>query len=184
MPTFPWQRNGHDEEYRNDHQYPPTQEHVLARGVRDGVLVLKDNTLVAVVGVQPMDLSLLTPEERQAQLMQYEEALKELRFPHQIIVGTKPQNVEAYVAYLEGCAQTQAQAQRPHWADLARAHALLIRNFARRANAQLRHFLVALAYEDALIVAQRATGRMPELTTEQFARGQRELAKRASHLIL
>ena len=59
-----------------------------------------------------------------------------------------------------------------------------IRNVARRASAQLRHFLIALAYDDPLVIAQRATGRVSELSVEQFGRGQQELSKRSSHLIL
>ena len=184
MPLLPWQHNGHDEEYRDGRRYPPTQQHILAREVRDSVLVLKDHTLVAAIGIQPLDLSLLTSEEREAKLMQYEEALKEIRFPCQIIVGTKPQQVDAYMAYLEACAQLRQQEGRHRLADLARGQALIIRNVARRASAQLRHFLIALAYDDPLIVAQRATGRVSDLSAEQFERGQQELSKRASHLIL
>ena len=184
MPLLPWQHNGHDEEYRDGRRYPPTQDHILAREVRDGVLVLKDHTLVAAIGIQPLDLSLLAPEEREAKLMQYEEALKEIRFPFQIIVGTKPQQVDAYMAYLEECAQLRQKEGRHRLADLARGQALIIRNVARRATAQLRHFLIALAYDDPAIVAQRATRRVSELTAEQFGRGQQELSKRASHLIL
>ncbi len=184
MPLFPWKRNGGDEEYRADHNYPPSQEHVLARFVRDGVLALKDNTLVAVVGVGPIDLSLMLPEERGAKLLQYEEVLKELRFAYQIIVATKPQHVESYLAYLEQCAETQHQAGRYHWADLARDHALLVRNFARRANAQLRHFLIAVAYEDPVWIAKRAAGRLTELSPAEFEKGQRELSRRTSHLVL
>ena len=76
-----------------------------------------------------------------------------------------------------GAHERQAEA-RPHLAELARSHALHIRNLARRANAQLRHFLIALAYDDPLIIAQRATGRVSELNAEQFQRGQQELSKR------
>src|SRR5437762_2039629 len=170
MPLFGWKRNGHDEEYPANRNYPPSQEHVLARDVRDGVLILKDNTLVAIVGVQPIDLSLMMSEERDAKLMQYEEVLKELRFPYQVIVATQPQNVEGYLAYLEACAERLHGEGRYHLADLARAQALLVRNFARCANAQLRHFLIALAYEDPVVIAQRATGRVSELSAEQFER--------------
>src|ERR1700682_3391736 len=143
MPVLPWQRNGHDEEYRDGPRYPPTQLHVLASSVRADLLVLKDHTLVAIVGVLPLDLSLLSGEEREAKIMQYEETLKEIRFPYQIVVGTKPQQVESYVAYLESCARERQVEARPHLSELARSSALIIRNFARRASAPLPHFLGA-----------------------------------------
>ncbi len=181
---LPWKRSDPDEEFRAREHYPPTQDHVFARGVRDDVLLLKDNTLVAVIGVGPLDLSLMTGEEREAKLMQYEDALREWRFPFQIIASTRPQNVEAYVAYLERCATERAGENHPHWAERARAHALVVRNLARQANAQLRHFLIALAYEDPAMIARRAVGRLAELSDEEFARGERELGRRAGHVVL
>ena len=163
---------------------PATQDQILARFVKDGLCVLKDNTLVAVVRVFPTDLSLMSAEERQAKVMQYEDVLRGMRFPYQIIVGTEPQSLERYLKHLEACADTHQQQRHAHVADLAMEHALFVRSLSRRANAQVRYFLFVLSYEDPLMVARRATGRLPEFTSEQFQTGLRELAQRSSHVIL
>lgn len=173
-----------DNRSRGDVILPATQDQILARFVKDGICVLKDNTMVAVVRVFPTDLSLMSADERQAKVMQYEDVLRGIRFPYQIIVGTEPQSLERYLKHLESCADSYQERRSAHLADLAMEHALFVRGLSRRANAQVRYFLIALTHEDALMVARRATGRLPELSADQIDTGQRELSQRSSHFML
>jgi hypothetical protein len=92
---------GNGETARGSGLFPPTQEHVLLYGVKDGVLVLRDHTLAVGVGMTSVDLSLLDPDEAEAKVLQYRAFLETLRFPVQIVVGTRPQDLEGYLGEIE-----------------------------------------------------------------------------------
>jgi hypothetical protein len=64
---------------------------------RDNVLILRDLSVAAAVGVGSVDDALLSEHEIRAKLDAYrEDLLKQVRFEFQIVIGTRPQNLDAY----------------------------------------------------------------------------------------
>jgi hypothetical protein len=81
---------------------PRTQDQVAVVAALDNVLVLRDGTVVAAVGLSSMDDALLTPIELQARLTSFrDDLLKWLRFTFQVLIGTRPQDLESYHHALE-----------------------------------------------------------------------------------
>jgi hypothetical protein len=82
---------------------PRTQEQVMVVAAQDGVLVLRDGSVVAAVGVSSTDDALLTPLELQSRLTAFrDDLLKRLRFDVQLLIGTRPQDLDRYHRQLEG----------------------------------------------------------------------------------
>jgi len=92
--------------------FPRTQDQVMIVAARDNCLVLRDHSVVAGVGVGSVDDALLSDRELDAKLEAFKDMLNQLRFDVQMLIGTRPQNLDAYrarwVRYSEGMAERRA----------------------------------------------------------------------------
>ncbi len=80
---------------------PRTQDRVPVLQARDNVLILRDMSVAAAVGVGSVDDALLSEQEIRAKLETYrEDLLKQVRFEFQIVIGTRPQNLDVYYSKL------------------------------------------------------------------------------------
>jgi hypothetical protein len=80
---------------------PRTQDRVPVLQARDNVLILRDMSVAAAVGVGSVDDALLSDQEIRAKLETYrEDLLKQIRFEFQIVIGTRPQNLDTYYSKL------------------------------------------------------------------------------------
>jgi hypothetical protein len=80
---------------------PRTQDRVPVVQARDNVLILRDMSVAAAVGVGSVDDALLSDQEIRAKLETYrEDLLKQVRFEFQIVIGTRPQNLDVYYSKL------------------------------------------------------------------------------------
>ena len=167
---------------RNGHSIPSTQDHLLVREIRDGLLVLRDQTLVAVVRVWPRELSPVM-EEAETQVLQYREVLRNLRFPFQILITTHEQDLSAYLARLDKIAEQHRAAGRVRWATLLEEQMIFLRSLARRAGAQVHSYYLAFPYADPLAMARRAVKRVRELSPTERQHIQQELDERTHAVI-
>ncbi len=80
-----------------DERLPRTQDQVAVIAAHDNMLILRDCSVVGAVGLSSVDDALLAPFELQAKLTAYrDDLLKRLRFEFQLLIGTRPQNLDAY----------------------------------------------------------------------------------------
>lgn len=85
-----------------EERLPRTQDQVAVIAAQDNVLILRDGTVVGAVGLSSVDDALLAPIELQAKLTTFrDDLLKRLRFEFQLLIGTRPQNLEPYHRALE-----------------------------------------------------------------------------------
>ena len=77
-----------------------TQKYVDVEEVRDGVIVLKDGSLRAVLLVSSINFDLKATEEQDSIISQYQNFLNSLDFPIQIIVSSRKLNINPYLDYL------------------------------------------------------------------------------------
>ena len=78
-----------------------TQRYVDVEEVRDGVIVLKNGTLRAVLMVSSINFDLKATEEQDAIVAQYQNFLNSLDFPIQIIVSSRKLNLTPYMDFLK-----------------------------------------------------------------------------------
>lgn len=78
-----------------------TQKYVDVEEVRDGVIILKNGSLRAVLLVSSINFDLKATEEQDSIISQYQNFLNSLDFPLQVIVSSRKLNINPYLDYLK-----------------------------------------------------------------------------------
>jgi len=78
-----------------------TQKYVDVEEVRDGVIVLKNGSLRAVLLVSSINFDLKATEEQDTIIAQYQNFLNSLDFPMQIMISSRKLNIKPYMDYLK-----------------------------------------------------------------------------------
>lgn len=125
-----------------------TQEFVPIKEVRDGVAVLKDGTMRAVVLSSSLNFSLKSEDERRAIIIQFQDFLNSLDFPIQISVESRRLDIRPYIALLEDRYKEQLN-------DLMRIQTReyidFIKKFTETQNIMTKNFFVVVPYDPAII---------------------------------
>src|SRR5688500_2545768 len=79
----------------------PSQKLIDIAEVRDGVLILKDGTLRAVLMVSSLNFALKSQEEQDAIIYAYQDFINSLDFPAQIIVSSRKADITPYLAVVK-----------------------------------------------------------------------------------
>jgi type IV secretory pathway VirB4 component len=120
-----------------------TQEFVPVREVRDGIVVLKDGGLRAVLLASSINFALKSEDEQTAFIVQFQNFLNSLDFSVQIFVQSRMLDIRPYVATLE--AQYKEQLD-----DLMRVqireYIEFIKSFTEAANIMTKNFFVVVPY--------------------------------------
>jgi len=82
-------------------QTPSVQDKIDISEIKDGIVVLKDGGLRAVLAVSSINFALKSTEEQDAITYQYQNFLNSLDFPVQILVVSRKFDISAYIATLE-----------------------------------------------------------------------------------
>lgn len=77
-----------------------TQRYVDVEEVRDGVIVLKNGALRAILLVSSLNFDLKSAEEQDAIIAQYQNFLNSLDFPVQVLIHSRRFNIEPYLEML------------------------------------------------------------------------------------
>lgn len=80
---------------------PSTQDTLLISEIRDGVVVMRDGSLRAVVMGSAINFDLMSPSERDAVEYAYQSFLNSLHFPIQIMIRSQKIDLDGYVAKLQ-----------------------------------------------------------------------------------
>ena len=77
-----------------------TQDIVPIKEVRDGVVILKDNSLRMIIMVSSMNFALKSSDEQTAIILQYQNFLNSLDFSLQFLIQSRNLNVDPYIETL------------------------------------------------------------------------------------
>lgn len=158
-----------------------TQAHVLVEAVRDGVVVLKTKDMAAVVEVTGCDISRMSENQRIGLLAQYERVLAGWRWPYQIVVGRKQQNLDVFCQTLADRARLWEREGKRLYSDLVADLLGFMDEIIKGVNPQVHRYLVVLPY-DPLSPADRARRRYV-LPSDRYATGLEELARRCDVVV-
>ena len=86
----------------------PTQEFVPISEIRDGIIVLRDGGLRAVLMVSSVNFALKSEDNQEAILLQFQNFLNTLDFAAQIVIHSRRFDVRPYLALLEERLKKQA----------------------------------------------------------------------------
>lgn len=86
-----------------------TQEFIPVREIRDGIVVLRDGSLRAVLLASAINIALKSEEEQQAVILQFQGFLNSLEFPIEISIESRRYDIKPYLLTLEQRIEQQTE---------------------------------------------------------------------------
>lgn len=124
------------------------QEFVPIKEVRNGVIVLKDGGLRAVLIASSINLSLKSADEQTAIINQFQSFLNGLDFPTQIVMQSRRLDIRPYLMMLEDRLKLQNEKllkiQTKEYIDF-------IRSFTDEVNIMTKTFFVVVPYSSTIL---------------------------------
>src|SRR3569832_230635 len=125
-----------------------TQEFVPIKEVRDGVVILKDGSMRALLMASSINLALKSQDEQAAIIAQFQNFLNSLEFTAQFFVESRELDIRPYIGLLEDRYAAELD-------DLMkiqiREYIAFIKDFTERANIMTKNFFIVVPYDPALI---------------------------------
>lgn len=135
-----------------------TQDFVPVSEVRNGIIVLKDGSLRAVLLASSINFALKSEDEQTAFIVQFQNFLNSLDFSVQIFVQSRMLDIRPYIATLE--AQFKQQLD-----DLMRIqireYIEFIKSFTEAANIMTKNFFVVVPYSSNAVATGGITKLLP-----------------------
>lgn len=127
-----------------------TQDFVSIKEVRDGIVILKNNSMRAVVMASSINFALKSEDERNSIIYQFQNFLNSLDFPIQIFIQSRKLDIRPYIALLEDRYKDQLN-------DLMkiqiREYIGFVKNFTENSNIMTKSFFVVIPYDPPIIAS-------------------------------
>lgn len=120
-----------------------TQEFVPIREIRDGIIVLKDGGLRAIVLANSVNLSLKSDDEQKATIAQFQNFLNTLDFSVQFSVQSRRLDIRPYLLLLENRIKVQTE---PLLKLQTREYISFIKSFTDSVSIMTKNFFVVVPY--------------------------------------
>lgn len=120
-----------------------TQDFIPIKEVRDGVVVLKDGGLRAIVLANSINLSLKSEDEQKATIMQFQSLLNTLDFPIQISIQSRRLDIRPYLLLLENRMKVQTE---PLLKLQTKEYMEFIRNFTDSVSIMTKNFFIVVPF--------------------------------------
>jgi len=128
-----------------------TQDFVPIKEIRDGIIVLKDGDLRAVILANSVNLSLKSDDEQKATIYQFQGFLNTLDFPIQISIQSRRLDIRPYITLLEGRVKVQNE---PLLKLQTKEYIDFIKNFTESVSIMTKNFFVVVPYSNTSLKAQ------------------------------
>jgi hypothetical protein len=122
-----------------------TQEFVPIKEVREGILLLKDGGLRAIVLANSVNLSLKSSEEQKATIMQFQNFLNTIDFPVQINIQSRRLDIRPYLLLLENRMKVQNE---PLLKLQTKEYLEFIKNFTETVSIMTKSFFIVVPYTE------------------------------------
>lgn len=134
---------------------PTTQDFIPIKELRDGIVVLRDGSLRAVLLASAINIALKSADEQQAVVMQFQGFLNSLDFPIQISVQSRRHDIRPYLLTLE----RRAEQQREELLILqTREYIEFIKWFTDSVNVMSKKFYVIVPYTGSSVGPKKTGG--------------------------
>jgi type IV secretory pathway VirB4 component len=123
---------------------PSTTDLIQIRQIGDGVVVLKDGTLRAIIEVTAINFDLRSSDEQTALLQQFQGFLNSVDFPIQMIVHSRRFDI---TEYLKGVEEASSKLTSDLLKLQAGEYMRYVKELAELSNVMAKHFYVCLALQ-------------------------------------
>ncbi|HVZ76014.1 MAG TPA: hypothetical protein VG934_01945 [Candidatus Paceibacterota bacterium] len=164
-----------------------TQEFVPLKEVRDGVVIMKDGSLRALLMASSINLALKSTDEQNAIIGQFQNFLNSLEFTTQFFIQSRDLDIRPYVALLE---ERYAAELDDLMKIQIREYIVFIKDFTERANIMTKNFFIVVPYDPSLVargggvsalgslIPGKGGNNSSALTDEQFEQYRTQLEQR------
>lgn len=129
-----------------------TQSFVPIQEIRDGVIILKNGGMRAIILASSLNFALKSSDEQNSIMMQFQNFLNSLDFSIQIFVQSKKLDIRPYIALLEG----QYKEQITELMKIqVREYIEFIRTFVESTNIMSKSFFVVIPYDPPLLTGSK-----------------------------
>lgn len=140
-----------------------TQEFVPIKEVRDGIIILKDGSMRAIVICSSLNFSLKSEDERNAILLQFQDFLNSLDFSIEIVVQSRKLDIRPYIALLE--AQEKNQTNNLMRIQV-REYIEFVKSFTENTNIMTKNFFIVVPYSQAIINTKSSSGGLGSIVSQ------------------
>lgn len=132
-----------------------TQEFVPIKEIRQGIVLLKDDSLRTIVMASSLNFALKSADEQQSIVFQFQNFLNSLDFSTQIFIQSRRLDIRPYIALLENRLREQT-------GDLikiqTREYIEFIRNFTENSNIMTKSFFIVVPYNPSTVTTGDIAG--------------------------
>lgn len=159
-----------------------TQDFVPIKEIHDGIIVLKDGGLRAVLVVSSINLSLKSSEEQKATILEFQSFLNSLDFSTQIVVQSRRLDIRPYLISLEERMKVQTE---PLIKIQTKEYMAFIKSFTEEVSIMKKSFFVVVPYSSSGVASktsfiekiigskkERASTKIKDLTNFEEKRSQ------------
>lgn len=125
-----------------------TQEFIPIKEVRDGIVVLKNGDMRAIVLANSINLSLKSSDEQKATILQFQNFLNTLDFSVQISIQSRRLNIKPYLLLLENRIKVQNE---PLLKLQTKEYVEFIKNFTDSVSIMTKSFFVVVPYTHTVL---------------------------------
>jgi len=166
-------------------QAKAAQDFVPIKEVRNGIVILKDGSMRALLMASSINLALKSQDEQQAVIGQFQNFLNSLEFTAQFFIESRDLDIRPYIALLE---DRYTQELDDLMRIQIREYIAFIKDFTERANIMSKNFFIVVPYDPALASRGGGIGSMfsgggaaaATINDEQFEQYRTQLEQRIS----
>ena len=149
-----------------------TQEFVPIKEVRDGIVVLKDGGLRAIILANSVNLSLKSADEQKATILQFQSFLNTLDFAIQISVQSRKLDIRPYLLLLGNRMKVQSE---PLLKLQTKEYMNFILNFTESVNIMTKSFFIVVPYTHTILKSDSGIfGRQFKQKNKREARAEKQ----------
>lgn len=129
-----------------------TQDFIPIQEIRDGVIILKNGGMRAVILASSLNFALKSQDEQSSILMQFQNFVNSLDFSIQIFIQSKKLDIRPYIALLEDRYKEQMTELMK---IQVREYIEFIRTFVESTNIMSKSFFVVIPYDPPMLTASK-----------------------------
>lgn len=129
-----------------------TQDFVPIREIRDGIVILKDGSMRALVLASSLNFALKSSDEQNSIIFQFQNFLNSLDFSVQIFVQSKKLDIRPYIALLEERYKEQVTELMK---IQTREYVEFIKTFVENSNIMTKSFFLVVPYTPPAMTASK-----------------------------